>query len=193
MESKEAREQRWKEFHLEKELQKLSPRICKVVKTLPWEEIKDVESTYLWGTIGSGKTIQVTCMMLAELKNTFMERKDTKAEFISIPELLLKFKNSYSNQKEEDVKITENDLIEKYSEIPFLVLDDFGVEKITDWSFQLLYIIINRRYENEKKTIFTSNFSLQELAERLGDDRIPSRIQQMCKVVKAKDVNYRVR
>lgn len=193
------REKSWDDRYLKKELDKLSPRIRKVIETISILEIEEVNSTYLWGTIGSGKTIQATCMMLAELKNGFMSKQYTRSLFISIPELLLKFKNSYSVKQnhnyDEDYekKDTENDLIERYSEIPFLVLDDFGVERITDWSFQLLYIIINRRYENEKKTIFTSNFSLKELAERLGDDRIPSRIQQMCEVVESKDINYRTR
>jgi len=30
-------------------------------------------------------------------------------------------------------------------------------------------------------TVFTSNFSLKELAERLSNDKIPTRISEMCR------------
>ena len=74
--------------------------------------------------------------------------------------------------------------MDKYGDYHLLVLDDFGVEKISDWSYQLLYMLINRRYNNLKTTIFTSNFSLEQIAQQLGDDRLTSRIQHMCDVQK---------
>ena len=182
----------WQNNYLPIILGELTPRIRKDMQNLPFpKELKKVESTFIHGKIGSGKTIQAVFMMISEARICFVNRQYSKVEFISVPELLLKFKDSYSS-KEED-QMTEKELVEYYSTLPLLVLDDIGVERITDWSFQLLYIIINRRYENMKKTIFTSNFSLSELAEKFGDDRIPSRIQQMCKIVKSKNVDYRAR
>ena len=165
-------------------MKKFPIRIQRDIETIPFPVIKEVVSTYIWGNIGSGKTIQAVFMMLNELRNK------GQALFTSVLELLLEFKNLYSNKEEET---TELNLVEKYSEIHLLVLDDFGVERTTDWSFQLLYIIINRRYENMRKTIITSNFNLEQLAEKLGDDRIPSRIQQMCKIIKLPNKNYRER
>ena len=75
-------------------------------------------------------------------------------------------------------------IIQRYSEADCLVLDDLGAEKTTDWSFSVLYLIIDNRYNNYKKTIITSNFALNQLAGKLGDDRIPSRIRAMCSIVK---------
>jgi len=184
------RTKRWKNNYLPKELEKLTPRIRKDIENIDPSKIDKVGSTYLWGRIGSGKTIQAVRMMLSSLESNYIENHAIQAIFTTVPELLLKFKASYSTKES---LVTEEELVEKYSEIPLLVLDDFGVERTTDWSFQLLYIIINRRYENMKMTIFTSNFNLTELAEKLGDDRIPSRIQQMCKIVKSKNIDYRVR
>ena len=181
--------EQWDRDFAKKVIETLPLRIQKDIQSLPPPEIDKVEGTYLWGKIGSGKTIQAVFMLLAKRKEAFLNRTPCKSIFISVPELLLEFKTSYSTKEDS----TEEQLVEKYSEADLLVLDDFGVERTTDWSFQLLYIIINRRYENMKMTIFTSNFNLTELAEKLGDDRIPSRIQQMCKIVKSKDVNYRAR
>lgn len=182
----------WDEIYFKKELEKLPPRIQKDIQELPFEKTtEELKSTFLHGRIGSGKTIQAVYMMLNELRNCFIRRHHTLAEFISVPELLLKFKNSYNKQNGEEK--TEADLVNYYGSIKVLVLDDIGVERTTDWAFQLLYIIINRRYENMLQTVFTSNINLNELAAKLKDDRIPARIQQMCTIVKAKDINYRVR
>jgi len=184
----------WQDKYLPKILDKLSPRIQRDMKELPFpKQIDKVESTFIHGRIGSGKTIQAVFMMLSESKIQFINRQPHQVKFIPAPELLLEFKSIYNKKAKDEMDLTEEELVEYFSTIPLLVLDDIGVEKITDWSFQLLYIIINRRYENLKKTIFTSNFSLLELAEKFGDDRIPSRIQQMCKIVKSKNIDYRVR
>jgi DNA replication protein DnaC len=178
----------WNKVLFEEELQKLPPRIQREIKTIESPTIKEVKSTYLFGKVGTGKTIYAVFMMLHYLKQSYLERKTSSAIFITTPELLFEIKRSYSQNS-----ITEEEIVDKYSKIPLLVLDDFGVERTTDWSFQLLYIIINRRYENDKLTIFTSNLSLDQLSEKLQDDRIPSRIQQMCEVVSSGDKNYRSR
>lgn len=185
------RERDWNENYLEKEIQKLPLRIQRDINEISFPKMKEIESSYLWGQVGSGKTIQAVFMMLSELRNEFIEKRRKKAIFISVPELLLEFKSSYNKQNKEG-QLTEEEILEKYSKVDLLVLDDFGVERTTDWAFQLLYILINRRYENIKKTIFTSNYSLIQLAERLDDIRIPSRIQQMCKIIEFNGKDYRM-
>ena len=183
----------WDETHFQKELEKLPPRLQQDIQNIPFKKTtKELTDTFIYGTTGTGKTVQAVHMMLNELRNCFVRRYHTVGTFISVPELLLEFKNSYNKQNGEEGK-TEADLVNYYGSIKILVLDDIGVERTTDWAFQLLYIIINRRYENMLQTVFTSNISLNELAGKLKDDRIPARIQQMCTIVKSKDVNYRVR
>lgn len=46
---------------------------------------------------------------------------------------------------------------------PFLVLDDLGREKVSDWTGELVYALVNARYENQLRTIATSNLSASEL------------------------------
>ena len=203
----------WDKFGLEKAKLAFSKRIQNVLNKIEIPNIIDIKSTFITGKVGSGKTIKAVLIMLNFIKSAYIEKFQWNGgAFITVPELLFKFKESYSKKndyvdlrtkaeddyysdedeyKKEEILKTEFELVQYYSDIDFLVLDDFGVESTTDWSFQLLYVIINRRYENEKITIFTSNYELPELAEKLGDERITSRIKQMCKVVKTKDVNYR--
>ncbi len=55
------------------------------------------------------------------------------------------------------------------------VIDDFGTENAKDWKNEKFYSIINGRYVEKKITIFTSNFSLDDLSY---DDRIINRIKE---------------
>lgn len=141
-----------------------------------------VKGLYIWGDRGTGKTHLAVALMREALKNInvivrngdYVINSRSVPCFISIPELLLEIRNSYS-----DGKSSEKLIIDKYTDNDFLVLDDLGVEKTSEWTMQILYIIVDRRYREEKKTIFTSNLSIEEISEKL-DDRIASRIAGMC-------------
>lgn len=77
---------------------------------------------------------------------------------------------------------------------PILVLEDLGVAKDTEFSLTLLYEIINGRYQNRAGgLIVTSNLSLGEIASKIGDDRISSRLAQMCMIFSLKnEQDYRI-
>jgi DNA replication protein DnaC len=78
----------------------------------------------------------------------------------------------------------EQAIIDRIAAIPQLVIDDIGVEKNTGFSLAVLYEIIDARdMAYNKGLIVTSNLSLGALADRLGDDRVTSRLAGMCKVV----------
>ena len=52
-----------------------------------------------------------------------------------------------------------------------LILDELGATVPTDWVRDTMYQIINKRYNDNKLTIFTSNFT----DERVVDDAVPTR------------------
>jgi DNA replication protein DnaC len=82
---------------------------------------------------------------------------------------------------------TEQSLIEKFSKINLLIFDDLGKEifvknEADTWLQNLLFDLINRRYNELKSTIFSSNFSLKELVEKRGlDEATADRITEMTK------------
>ncbi len=61
-------------------------------------------------------------------------------------------------------------------ETHLLVLDDIGMEQPTDWSRSLLYTIVNERMVHGLPTIYTSNLTVAQLADRLNAPPIASRI-----------------
>lgn len=135
----------------------------------------------LVGNYGCGKT-HLTAAIIHRLAE-----RGIGGIFVVVPELLRAIRRGF-NQANEDsdrlVKLTE--------EAPLLVLDDLGAEKPSDWVREQLYVIINRRYENMLPTIITTNCSMQELVDRIGQ-RTVSRIIEMTTPYKITASDYRLR
>lgn len=67
---------------------------------------------------------------------------------------------------------------EQYARATFLVLDDLGAAKGTEWNEEINYRLINYRYEHELPTLITSNVAPAKLGEALGE-RVASRLVEM--------------
>jgi DNA replication protein DnaC len=65
-----------------------------------------------------------------------------------------------------------------------LLLDDLGVERVTDWVREQIDLLIDGRYSACLPTIMTSNLSLSTLAKpEYYGSRVTSRIQQTCDII----------
>jgi DNA replication protein DnaC len=115
--------------------------------------------------------------------------------FITVPRLLMDLRSVYTgdrkkrNKWDDNIKATEEDVINEYVEEKFLILDDLGAEKTTDFSLTSLYMIIDERINNFKRTIITTNLSLQDIEQKM-DARIASRLSGM-KTIKLNMPDYR--
>lgn len=46
-----------------------------------------------------------------------------------------------------------------------VVLDDLGREKVTEWTGETIYVLVNERYERQLSTVVTSNLTVRDLAD----------------------------
>lgn len=69
--------------------------------------------------------------------------------------------------------------LRRLCEVPLLFIDDLAAAKSSEWTEEVTYRIINRRYEECLPLVATSNVQPGQLAERLGD-RVASRLTEMC-------------
>jgi DNA replication protein DnaC len=85
---------------------------------------------------------------------------------------------TWANRQRDAIGANDDDLryharreIEMMREIPLLVLDDIGSGRITKFIQDLIYDVIDYRKEEQKSTIFTSNFpdSILRQDDMLGD------------------------
>jgi DNA replication protein DnaC len=73
-------------------------------------------------------------------------------------------------------------LMQDACETEFLVLDDLGAERTTEWVREQLGIIMNERWANRRATIVTTNQKLDYFADTLGH-RAVSRLEAMVNMV----------
>ena len=77
----------------------------------------------------------------------------------------------------------EGVVIDYWAAMGVLGIDDLGVEKDTEFAVQIIYEIVDARWMDKRNgLVITSNLTLNELAEKLSDDRVTSRLYSMCKI-----------
>jgi DNA replication protein DnaC len=74
---------------------------------------------------------------------------------------------------------------EAIADTDVLFVDDLGAAKLTEWTEEVTYRLINHRYEQCRPGIFTSNVPPGQLRDVLGE-RIASRLTEMCERVTLK-------
>jgi len=99
--------------------------------------------------------------------------------------LLRKIKDTYDD--EIKTKGAESSIIELYSTVDLMIIDDLGKERPTEWVLEKLYDIISARYENLLPVIITTNYDIDRLRDRLTvknntetAEAIVSRLNEMC-------------
>lgn len=146
---------------------------------------------YLHGGVGTGKT---TLVALAARQ---WVQRGGGALFLTLSELLDMLRPG-GREMAEEVAESQADLMQRLLGTGLLVLDDLGTERVTGWSRERLFLVLNRRYDAGRLTIMTSNYSLGEMAirlagndERIEGDRIAWRIKETCELIAVGGRNYR--
>lgn len=129
----------------------------------------------LMGNAGTGKT------HLASAISNYLMDDLIPVKFGTFISLLDSLKKAFR---------TDRDIISSLTSTPLLVIDDLGKEKYTEWARQILFQVVDERYNKELPIIITTNLNLQELKERIGEP-ITSRLMEMCYGVAMNGDNYR--
>jgi len=138
------------------------------------------------GPCGVGKTHLATSVLKG------MARKGIQGLFYDFRDLLKEIQNSYNAVSQT----SEMQVLSPIYEADVLVLDELGASKPTAWVQETMTQIINNRYNENKITIFTTNYldnpqkTEESLTERVGV-RLRSRLFEMCKVVHIEGDDYR--
>ena len=135
---------------------------------------------FLYGPPGTGKTHLAVATLLDILN------KGHKGMIITATDLFYEIRKSFAPGNEV------NSILEMVKKAEFLVLDDLGAEKETEFVIETLYQIINSRYNDMLPIVITSNITIAEIAEIFGV-RTASRLREMCRGVKFSGSDYRLR
>jgi DNA replication protein DnaC len=133
------------------------------------------------GDVGTGKT-----HLAAAIANYVMDEYVNTVYFSGSVEMLNALKSSYNAED----KNASSKLMNIIHDCDLLIIDDLGKEKLTEWSRETLYGIINYRYEHELPIIITTNYNANDLANRIGQATM-SRLYEMCGGITMRGKDYR--
>lgn len=141
---------------------------------------------YLYGKPGRGKTHAACGAIRAFVEAHVIETEGQwvywgpKARFVNVPDYFLRLRETYDKSGE-----SERDAFERYAKAELLVLDDLGKGSRSEWAVERLYLILDRRCNDNLPTIITSNYGLSKVASMLSTDEetmqaIASRAYMTC-------------
>ena len=75
-----------------------------------------------------------------------------------------------------------NAVVDRLCRFPLLIIDDFGMERGTEYALEQVYNIVDSRYRSRKPLIVTTNLTLDEIRhpQDTAHARIYDRILEMC-------------
>jgi len=142
--------------------------------------LNHAKGLYIYGSTGCGKTHLAVGILKALIE------RGINGVFYNVVDLLDAIRATYDPQSGPNPKSI---LIQQLQRQVF-VLDDFGVQKATTWVADRLYALINRRYQDCKTLIITSNIRMPDLMMRV-DSTLASRIIDMCKEIEIQADDFR--
>jgi DNA replication protein DnaC len=148
---------------------------------------------YIWGPVGSGKS-----GLAYSIARESIERYPASAQdvhFVNVRAWLAEGRARLSAGEDPDV----DRLLDSGGDGSFVVSDDLGAERITDWALEQIAYVIENRHAVGAWTVVTTNYAPSALAGRLGRDdpvigqRIVSRLLEDATKIELKRADLRVR
>ncbi len=137
-----------------------------------WLEDASPSWLFLWGQTGRGKT-GLSVGILHELA-----LRGYSTALRNVADLMTTIKRSFGDEDAE----TESSILDILTAVDVLCLDDLGSEYHrgqADWAAEKVFQIVAARHAALKRTIITSNYSLDQLQDILGHPRTLRRIVDM--------------
>lgn len=140
------------------------------------------------GPVGVGKTHLAVAIL-----RRLVEECGVHGMFCDFSDLLERIQATFSKANSDSA----DEVIAPYRDADLLVLDELGARRPTDWVRDVLYGLINTRYNRRRITIVTSNYGdttgpngEESLDKRVGQ-MVRSRLYEMCDLVVLEGSDYR--
>ena len=144
-----------------------------------WMPQFGVKGLLLMGGCGVGKTH----LAVAALLELVQADKPGRLLFSNFQDLIQEIQASF----DPDSPVDKSEILRPLLGADLLVLDELGSQKPSNFVHDILYYIINSRYNDVRTTIFTTN-NVEDLADRIGD-RLRSRLYEMASAIQLTGVD----
>ncbi len=133
-----------------------------------WPQMKAAGTCLIFsGNAGTGKT-HLACAIANELMG-----QGVSSLFTTVSDAMRAIKRTYDGGS----NLTEIQAIATFVDPQLLILDEVGGNRGTEYELQLMFDIINKRYENCRPTIILTNLDPAALREHLGE-RVMDRLRE---------------
>lgn len=150
---------------------------CKYVARKVVERVP--KNIIMCGSVGTGKTHLAVAMCHYLAESYQGDRVYQKVTLETVTEIIRTYRSTYSRDSEN----TEQDIINFYTERDLLIIDELGTSKGDDKELNILFEIINNRYETKRPTVIISNQSIEQVKEILGQRIIDRLKEDGCRVL----------
>ena len=130
------------------------------------EVLQTGRSAIFVGKPGTGKTHLAIGIALSIMQ------QQRAPLFVTVQRLIRRVKDSWQTKEE-----TESEVIDAFASPDLLILDEVGVQFGSEFEKQVLFDVLNERYEKLKPSILLSNIPSEQLADYLGE-RVTDRLRE---------------
>ena len=134
---------------------------------------------FFTGPPGTGKTHLSVAILKAIIEEHLYNHRVVSGMFASVPRMLSRLRPG-----------GDEGYLNRIIEAEFLILDDLGREKSSEWVEEQLYLALNERYNELRPTIITANYGLEELGGGTWG-ALADRLAEFLHVMEIDGKNYR--
>ena len=133
------------------------------------------DSLLMIGAYGTGKTHLATAIANHLLDSGVPALYDTWAGHLQ------RLRDEFDNGERRYLALMKK--------VDVLIIDDLGKDKQTEWNDEILFEVVNCRYEHKKPIVITTNATPRELEER--HPAVYSRLCEICELITMIGKDYR--
>lgn len=158
-----------------------NPKITNAMKNYVehFEELKAAgKGLLLYGNVGTGKTFHAACVVNALIDKGFPCLMTNFARLVNTLQGMYEGKQEY---------------IDSLNRFAFIVIDDLGAERQSEFMQEQVYNIIDSRYRAGLPLIVTTNLTIEEIKKPqcVGNARIYDRLLERCHPIEVAGISRR--
>lgn len=146
-----------------------------------WEQMKEKNiGLLLWGDVGCGKSF-----LAGAIANALINQ-EIRVKMTNFTAIINDLSSAFEGR---------NEYLNRLCNYPLLIIDDFGMERGTEYGLEQVYSVIDGRYRSGKPLIVTTNLTLTEMrnAADTAHRRIYDRVLDMCVPILCRGESFRKR
>ncbi len=137
--------------------------------------------------VDTGKTTLLVALIRSLQERLIKQKRAVR--LVTVPDFMRELRAGFEPQRQA-LGESYSRMMDQYWTCGVLVFDDLGAERLAEWVAEQVYMLVDHRYRQRLPIFASSNFSKEELAQRL-DRRVLDRLRETCTMIEVVGPNWR--